>query len=36
MMTNAKESYEAKILEKLIGNSERLAVIETKLMVVET
>ena len=27
-MTNAKESYEAKILEKLIGNSERLAVIE--------
>ena len=28
MMTNAKESYEAKILEKLIGNSERLAVIE--------
>ena len=27
-MTNAKESYEAKILDKLIGNSERLAVIE--------
>jgi len=27
-MTNAKESYEAQILDKLIGNSERLAVIE--------
>ncbi len=27
MVTNAKESYEAKILEKLIDNSEKLAVI---------
>ena len=34
-MTNAKESYEAKILEKLIDNSERLAIIETKLIEVQ-
>ncbi|MGK7916149.1 MAG: hypothetical protein AB4038_11520 [Prochloraceae cyanobacterium] len=35
-MTNAKETYEAKILETLIKNSERLAVVETKLTFVET
>ena len=30
-MTNAKEVYEAKILETLIKNAERLAVVETEL-----
>ncbi len=35
-MTTNKEVYESKILETLIKNSERLAVIETKVNQLET